>query len=122
MICCSRVSWRLLALIACLGALIVLGRAATAVAASPRASGAPQSSVVLVDGRDASYYTAEHPLTLVPNRCLNIYVRLTNTGHQGSLSVRSVRFQGRVLGLAFLSYETQVDLKAAAGNTDTRIY
>jgi hypothetical protein len=51
-----------------------------------------------------------------------VFVRWTNRGSASSLSVRSVRFQGRVLGLAFVSYETQVDLKAAPGRTDTRSY
>ncbi len=110
-------------LLASFGALVVVGLMPTAVAAAPTpAASARHSAVVLIDGRGVSHYSAEHPLSLVPSRPVKIYVRLTNPGDQDLLSVRSVRFQGRLLGLAFVSYETQVDLKAASGRTDTRSY
>jgi hypothetical protein len=96
--------------------------AVTAAAAPAPATSAGSTAVVLIDGRNASDYTADHPLSLMSSRPVKMYVRLTNAGHQDSLSVRSVRFQGRVLGLAFVSYETEVDLKAAPGQTDTRSY
>jgi hypothetical protein len=102
---------------------MIIAATPTASVASPTpAINARQASLVLIDGRAASDYTAEHPLSLDPNRAVRIFVRLINADHQTVLSARSVRFQGRVLGLAFVSYETQVDLKAASGQSDTRSY
>jgi hypothetical protein len=80
------------------------------------------SWTVRIDGHDVSNFSRNHPLVLSPHRPARIDVRITNLGQQSTLTVRSVRFQGRVLGLAFFSYDTAVNMSAGPGRSDERAF
>jgi hypothetical protein len=76
---------------------------------------------VTLDGRDVGTATGNRPLRLRPGRALPVLVRVTAAGSQ-PVKIRDVKLEGRVLGLAFFTYATQVDLSAAPGTPDERRY
>ena len=77
-----------------------------------------QTSVGGASLRDAG---ANSPIELRPTDSTVVTVRVTNKG-SGPVEVRSVRLNARVLGLAFFSYTTRVDLTVAPGATGTRTF
>jgi hypothetical protein len=74
-----------------------------------------------LNGAPAEEYDVSDPLALQPGRDLAVAVEVTNTG-DAPLSVRSVRLEGRVLGVTFLDYDTRVDAVVAPGETVDRSY
>jgi hypothetical protein len=64
---------------------------------------------------------ANSPIALRPTDSAVVHVEVTNTG-SSSVEVRAVRLDARVLGLAFFSYTTRVDLTLAPGATGTRTF
>lgn len=64
---------------------------------------------------------ANSPIALRPTDSTVVTVRVTNKG-SSPVEVRSVRLNARVLGLAFFSYTTRVDLTVAPGATGTRTF
>jgi hypothetical protein len=106
--------------------LLVLMMALTATAAmvpvAPGASAAPSSRLswsMTVNGRDVSSADANTPLRLSPRTPADVVVKVANLG-SAPVGVRSVRLEGRVLGLAFYSYTTRVDMQVAPGASDER--
>ncbi len=69
----------------------------------------------------AQDYDVNDPLVLRPDRELAVAVEVTNTG-DSPLEVRSVRLEGRVLGLTFIDYDTRVDAVGAPGETVDRSF
>jgi hypothetical protein len=108
---------RVINVLAVVGLLAVLTAHCTeAVAAGPGVSWS-----ATVDGRDVGDYDSNHALQLSPQAEARIAVRVKNLGRT-PLKVRFVLFEGRVLGLAFFSYTTRVDLQAAPGAIDERAF
>lgn len=105
------------------GLLVVLVLGLLAPWGSPaRAAATPRLDwSVAVDGRDVGTATSNRPLRLRPGRALPVLVRLSATGSE-PVEVRDVKIEGRVLGLAFFTYATQVDLSAQPGTPDERRY
>lgn len=88
-------------------------------------SAAPQRELRLVaaeiDGRDLSRADANRPIDLRPGEPAETRLVIENTGDE-PLEVRSVRVEGRVLGLSFFSYETVLAMEVARGATEERTY
>jgi len=91
-------------------ALLVLAR--------PAAGG----SAVSLDGRvgqqPLSRSTGDHATRLDPKQLTTVVVRITNRG-SAPIEARTVRLDGRVLGLTFFAYDTAVRLAVAPGATET---
>ncbi len=100
---------------------LVLGLLAPWVVAPAQAAPPALTYAVSLDGRDVGTATGSRPLRLRPGRALPVLVRVTATGSQ-PVKVRDVKIEGRVLGLAFFTYATQVDLSAVPGSPDERRY
>lgn len=64
---------------------------------------------------------ANDPIVLQPSDDQVVSVTVTNN-RSSPVELRSVRLQARVLGLAFFSYTTRVDLVLAPGATGTRTF
>lgn len=98
---------------------------ATAVfACGPAVSAHADDGVTLkatVAGRDLAGSDANSPLVLRPTDDTVVQVSVTNSG-SSPVTVRSVRLEARVLGLAFFVYTTRVDLVVAPGGTGTRTF
>jgi hypothetical protein len=95
-------------------AIVVAAAPTAGAAASPRLSWS-----VAIDGHDVRTLDSNSPLRLTPSRSPTIDVRVSNNGAT-PVRVRAVRLEGRILGLAFFSYSTAVDLQAAPGASDER--
>ena len=74
-----------------------------------------------VDGRDVATASPSHPVNLQDDRPAVMNVRVTN-GSGRDILVRSVRLQGRVIGLTMFSYEARVDLEVAPAATEEVTY
>jgi hypothetical protein len=61
------------------------------------------------------------PIVLRPTDSTVVAVKVTNNG-ASPIEVRAVRLRARVLGLAFFSYTTRVDLTVAPGESGTRTF
>ncbi|GAB2681619.1 hypothetical protein [Thalassiella azotivora] len=104
-------------------ALAVAVPAAAQAAAAPGAGGTSASQdvglVATLDGTPAEALDATDPLVLRPDRELAVAVDVTNTGTR-PLVVRSIRLDGRVLGVTFIDYDVRVDAEVPPGQTATR--
>lgn len=74
-----------------------------------------------VDGRSLADAGSNSPIELRPTDSTVVSVEVTNNGSD-PIEVRSVRLDARVLGLAFFSYTTRVDLRIAPGETGKRTF
>lgn len=92
-----------------LAALVVLGLLPV-----PAAAQDDLTAGIELDGREASSYDVNDPLTLVDDRPVEVRVHATNASAQ-PVVVRSVRLTSRVMGMTFLAYETRVDVEVPAG-------
>ena len=72
-----------------------------------------------VNERDVSQVDANQPLVLTPLRGADVSVRVRNDGSE-ELRVDSVRLESRVLGLAFVTYTTRVDMVVPPGDEQDR--
>jgi hypothetical protein len=108
---------RLGVVIAVLGFVAALG--------IPGAAAAGSDSKLLVeatiDGHSLKDAGANSPIALHPTDSTVIRVVVNNSG-TNPVEVRAVRLDARVLGLAFFSYTTRVDLTVAPGATGTRTF
>lgn len=77
--------------------------------------------VATIDGRELRGADANRPVRLSAAKAARVKVSVTNRGDSEVL-VRSVRIDGRVMGLTFFSYETRVDMRVPAGGSDERTY
>ena len=101
----------------------VLARANPAQAAATGAGSTPVKPVTwkaTIDGRDVTQADGNDPINLHPGKDVRVSVSIDNR-RSSPLSVRSVRLQGRVLGMAFFTFSTRVDLEIPAGATADRV-
>ena len=98
------------------GAVLV---AATTVARGCRARG-PASAAGAVDvdavinGKAVSSGNDRHPVRLEPDTPMKVELTVRNRGTK-PVSVRTVRLEGRAVGLAFFAYDTSVGVQVAGG-------
>jgi hypothetical protein len=105
---------RALLLVALLGGFVLLtGVAATA------DSGTNVTFTATLDGRGLDSIDANEPLKLHPDRGVLIAVTAQNHSDK-AVEVRSIRLDAHVVGLAFFTYTTRVDLSLAPGATGDR--
>ena len=93
-----------------------------AVALAPPALAVQSQEVTFsaeVNDRDVSQVDANQPLVLSPLRGADVSVLVRNDGSE-ELRVDSVRLESRVLGLAFVTYTTRVDMVVAPGQEQER--
>ena len=103
------------------GAQLVLVAVLLALAGPARAAGSGLELKETVAGRALADSGRRDPIVL--RASTDAVVRIEVTNHTGSpVEVRSVRLDARVLGLAFVSYTTRVDLMIAPGATGTRAF
>lgn len=103
------------------GALLVLVAVLLALAGPVRAAGSGLELKETVAGRALSDSGRRDPIVLRAATEAVVSIQVTN--HTGRpVEVRSVRLDARVLGLAFVSYTTRVDLTLAPGDTGTRVF
>ncbi len=108
--------------VALLMLLSLLTGSVALVAAAPSAGAAAAPSLswaVSVDGRDVGTVDPNTPLRLTPQTSPTVVVKVTNLG-SAPAQVRAVRIEGRVLGLAFYSYTSRVDMQIAPGAVEER--
>jgi hypothetical protein len=104
---------RALLLVALLGGLVLLS-GPPAVAAD-----SDITFTATLDGRSLDTIDANEPLKLHPDRGVLIAITARNTGTK-DVEVRSVRLDAHVVGLAFFTYTTRVDLALAPGASGDR--
>ena len=85
------------------------------------ASGTGIAVASSIDGRPLKDAGANSPIALHPTDRTVVRVAVTNSG-TAPVEIRSVRLDARVLGLAFFSYTTRVDLTVAPGAIGTRTF
>lgn len=73
----------------------------------------------MLDGREVGSINANRPLKLRSDQPLDVSVAVTNDSTE-DVTVRSVRLESKVMGLAFFAYETRLDLKVSRGSTEQR--
>lgn len=74
---------------------------------------------VSVDGRDVGTATNNNPMPLHPDRGARIALSVDNAG-PSEVTVRSIRLDGRVMGLTFFSFTSRIDLAVAPGHSGQR--
>jgi hypothetical protein len=103
--------------------LAVLGLA-TLVAlmfASPARAVSGVSISARLNGIDVSKSTERHPIKLDPKRPATLDLVIRNEGDD-PLEAKTVRLEGRVLGLTFYAYDTTISVQVSAHATETRKY
>lgn len=105
-------------LLASLLALVLAGTVSPARAAEPPTELDWSASI---DGRNVTTIERDDPLDLSPDSPAVVTVTVINTG-QAPLEVRSVRLEGRVMGMVFFVYSTRVDIQLQPGGRDERQY
>ncbi len=99
----------------------MLGLGAALGVAPASAAGGALAVQATVGGASLKDAGANSPIALRPTDTTVVAVTVTNNG-SNPVEVRSVRLNARVLGLAFFSYTTRVDLVLAPGATGTRTF
>ncbi len=79
----------------------------------------PVAVTAQIDGRPLAASTETRPIRLDPKRESVLSVEVVNRGGR-AVSVRTVRLEGRVIGLAFFAYDTAVGLTVPAGGRGSR--
>ena len=74
---------------------------------------------VTIDGRRLSEATETKPIRLAPKRDSVLAVDVVNRGGE-TIKVKTVRLEGRVVGLSFFAYDTNVGLTVPPGGTGSR--
>jgi hypothetical protein len=72
-----------------------------------------------IDGVQVARSTSAHPVKLSPTRPVQLEFSVANRGNR-TVSIRTVRLDGRVLGLTFFNFETAMRLEVPPGDTETR--
>jgi hypothetical protein len=108
--------------------LAVLAAVAPVVAAVPAAAGATPGLPAgpagvtwgaTIDGVDVATANSSNPLALPAGRDVRVDLAVDNQG-TAPFTVRAVRLEGRVLGMSFYSFTTQVDLVVEPGTKQDR--
>lgn len=95
-------------------ALVVAAAASTGWAPSAHASGTVKV-LATIDGQPLAGSNAGHPLRLYPGKESAVDLEVTNSGN-GPVTIRTVDLTGRVIGLAFYSFQTAVSLTVEPGS------
>lgn len=95
-----------------------LALAAVGVPGGAAAAADPVTVQASVGGQPLAQSSGNHPTRLDPATPTTVSVRVTNGG-TSPVSVRTVRLDGRVVGLTFFAYDTAVRLDVAPGKTET---
>jgi hypothetical protein len=74
-----------------------------------------------VNGQDIERIDAGDPVRLDPDQGVEFELQVRN-GTDAEVTVRSVRFDARVVGLVFFTYTTRVDLVVPPGDTGERAF
>src|SRR5437763_670569 len=96
----------------------LMGTTISPAMSAPSDTGRAQISAV-VNGRNLDDVDNNRPLELAPNKPVQLTVTVHNPGPK-DLLVKSVRLDGRVMGLTFFSFDTEVDLPVPAGGSGDR--
>ncbi len=103
--------------------LFLVGLAVVGIAASTPAHAQqdPQGMnfTATIDGRQLADVDANEALRLQGEQETLVRVEVRNDGTE-EVFIRSVRLDGKVMGLTFFSYETRVDLRVEPGSTGER--
>lgn len=103
-------------------AAVVASVAVVLLGASAAAQDASEISLdASIDGRSIANATDGSPIELDPSRSVELTVRVRNDD-VAPAEIRYVRLEGRVIGLTFFSYTTQVGFAVEAGASDDRTY
>ena len=102
---------------ALVAAVLVLGVAAPG--AEPARG--PLHLTARVDGRSVARSNDAHPVRLDPGRLTTLDLELANSGARPAV-IRTVRLEGRVIGLAFFAYDLSVSIPVEPGATERRRY
>lgn len=103
-------------------AVLACAAAALVSVGGPAAAATKDVSVnATIDGHDLSRSNRSHPVPLQDDQPAAVALRVANRGSQ-EVTVRSVRVQGRAVGLTLFSYEARVDLRVAPGTTEQLAY
>jgi hypothetical protein len=116
----ARIRRRLVRVPSALAAVVVTGLLAlVAVLAAPAASAAEHRSLdwsATLGGRDIGSATSTRPIRLEPAAGTVLTVHVKNTGTV-PLTVQAAVLEGRVIGLPFFSYRSQVGMRLKPGQT-----
>jgi hypothetical protein len=77
--------------------------------------------VASIDGVRLSRATQADPLRIRPGQKVTVALELTNRG-AGPIAVASITFEGRIAGLTFFSFATEVDFDVARNATKDLVY
>ena len=72
-----------------------------------------------IDGHDVSTANSSSPIPLTAGRDARVLLSVTNPGSD-AVTIRTLRLEGRVLGMSFFAFSTRIDLDVAAGATEQR--
>jgi hypothetical protein len=99
-------------------AVLAPGFAATANAATAP----PQPGLqwrATIDGHDVSTANANDPVPLRAGHDAQVALTVTNPGPD-TVTIRTLRLEGRVIGMSFFAFSTRIDLAVTAGSTQQR--
>lgn len=103
----------------------LLGAAATVLVALVLAAPAGAANTVDMTARlagvDVGSPTETHPIRVDPKQPATLELTITNNGNE-AITVRTVRIDGRVLGLTFFAYDTTINTRVDAHATESRTY
>jgi hypothetical protein len=72
-----------------------------------------------IDGHDVSTADANDPVPLRAGRDAQVRLSVSNPG-PGNVTIRTVRLEGRVIGMSFFVFSTRIDLSVPAGTSQDR--
>lgn len=90
-------------------------------ACAAHAADAPLEWSMVIAGEDLEASDRDNPLPLDPDATVPVEVRVKNTGDE-TVDVWRVLLEGRVLGLAFFTVGTELDMTLEPGETAERSY
>lgn len=104
------------------GATAAAAVALIVLALAPPAQGAASVEMsARVNGVDISKATESHPIKLDPKQAATLELTIRNNGSD-AIVVRTVRIDGRVLGLTFFAYDTTINTRVNGHSTENRNY
>lgn len=112
---------RLAAAIGAVGAALVVAVPTLIAAGAPAGAAATVTLQATIDGNAVGASSDTHPIKLSPKTPPTLAVEVTNAGSQ-PVNVRTVRLEGRVMGLTFFAYDTAVGMTVAPGATESRTF
>lgn len=100
--------------------LVAAGSLTLSLPFAPVASAAPTLGLkASIDGRPVAGSTERRPIRLNPTQPAQLDLEISNGG-SSEVTVRTVRLEGKVIGLEFFAYDTAVGIRVSAGATESR--